>query len=293
MNFSVIFSTKLRVVILCSFLIFSALVTLQAQALPEDVSKIFDKNQRRLSDPPSALRSDSTSSDSRYFSGMERLKQSLGAEGKEDRGPTATEDLEVVEPITPFNAPQAAPQDSSSRIVIVRDGVGSGEIRSEKRAARLSEYGFHGDRIFGVGFVGAGAYGIFGAEVDFGFGNDWSGGFGIGTGMAYATWGLHARKVFHKGNLTPYFQWGYANWFMSRDPFREAEIYPLYLGERFLQEKSGDYRAGKRVHLIYPALGLLYQSESGLAFMMHLQYLISVLDFKGALAGSFGLHFYF
>jgi len=260
--------------------------------VPDDVSKIFDKNQRRLENPPTALRSNDTNADTRYFSGMKRLNRSVGAEDESQSQvpPSDANSLEVMDPITSISNPQPAPT-ASSRVVIVRDGIS--DSRDQKRQASLSEYGFNGRRVFGVGFVGAGAYGIFGAEVDFGFGNDWSGGFGIGTGMAYSTWGLHARKTFATGNLTPYFQVGYANWFLSRNPYREDEIYPLYLGEQFLQDKDGNFKVRKRIHLVYPALGLLYQSESGLAFMMHLQYLISALDFKGALAGSFGMHFYF
>lgn len=255
------------------------------QALPEDVSRIFDKNKRQLSSPPSSLRSDETSADSRYFSGVNRLERRVGSTtASEQDAPPVEEDLEV-------SAPVQAPPSPQSKVVIVREGQGG--PRKERRAERMSTYGFDGRRIFGVGFVGAGSYGIFGAEADFSFGNDWSGGIGIGTGMAYSSWGFHARHYFQKGNLTPYVQFGYANWTLHRDPYRESEVYPVYLGEQFLQNKDGSFKVRKSVHLLYPALGILFQSESGLAFTMQLQYLISALDFKGALAGGFGLHFYF
>jgi len=229
-----------------------------SHALPQDVSNVFDKNKRRLDAPPSELRSDDVGGDERYQ--------------------VADESLNVIMQVD---------DNTDKKVVRVNPA------RSEQRQNSLQRYAFSGKRIFGVGFVGAGAYGIFGGEVDFGFGNEWSGGFGIGTGMAYSTWGIHARKYFQEGSLTPYFQAGYANWIMNRNPVRESEIYPLYLGEQFLMNSDGSWKVKKRIHLIYPAIGVLFQSSSGISFNLHLQYLISALDFTGALAGSFGLHFYF
>lgn len=229
-----------------------------AHALPQDVSSVFDKNKRRLDAPPSELRSNDVGGESRYISADESLDEVMKVD-----------------------------QHTDKKVIRVNP------VRSEQRQAQLQRYGFSGRRVFGVGFVGAGAYGIFGGEVDFGFGNEWSGGFGIGTGMAYATWGVHARKYFQEGSLTPYFQAGYANWIMNRNPVREDEIYPLYLGEQFLMNSDGSWKVKERIHLIYPAIGVLFQSSSGISFNLHLQYLISALDFTGALAGSFGMHFYF
>lgn len=258
----------------------------RVHAVPSDVSRIFDKSQRQLSSPPSSLRSNQTSGDSRYFSGVDRLNRRVGSV-QAQANPAPQSDLEVSEPVQA--PPQARPVNPDSKVVIVREGSG----REERREQKLGTYGFDGRRVFGVGFVGAGSYGIFGAEADFSFGNDWSGGIGIGTGMAYASWGFHARHYFQTGNLTPYFQAGYANWTLHRDPYRESEVYPVYLGEQFLQNKDGSFKVRESVHLIYPALGVLFQSQSGLAFTMQLQYLISALDFKGALAGGFGIHLYF
>jgi hypothetical protein len=250
-------------------------------AVPPDVAEIFNRNNRQLQAPPSSLRSNDTNTETRYFSGMESVQRAVNGTPS-----TANDELEVMDPIHSQEPTVSAPRESS-RVVVVR------EARQAKRQDSLRSYAFNGKRVVGVGFVGAGSYGIFGAEFDFSFGNDWSGGFGIGTGMAYSTWGLHARKYFHTGNLTPYFQMGYASWLLARQLPPETDIFPLYLGEQFLQNKDGSYRVGKRLHLVYPALGVLYQSESGLAFTLQLQYLISALDFKGALAGAFGMHFLF
>ncbi|MEO5668763.1 MAG: hypothetical protein ABIR96_11945 [Bdellovibrionota bacterium] len=275
-----------------------ALAPALAHAIPEDVARIFDKKQRQLQGPPSSLRSDETSNDSRYFSGVNRLQRRVGSttESEETPLPAASgQDLEVSKPVQAPPSGRAFPQ-QQPKVVIVREGSsgnGAGTSRQQRREQRIGNYAFDGNRIFGVGFVGAGSYGIFGAEADFGFGNNWAGGIGIGTGMAYASWGFHARHYFQTGNLTPYFQVGYANWTIHHNPYRESEIYPGYLGEQFLQNKDGSFKVNKSVHLIYPALGVLFQSESGLAFTMQIQYLISALDFKGALAGGFGLHFYF
>ena len=262
------------------FVVSACVVSPSVLAVPNDVARIFDKSQRQLSTPPSSLRSNDNS-ESRYFSGMKRVERRVAEAPQEAEAAAPGEDLEVT--TTPVHAPPA------SRVVILREGGG----REARRQERLGTYAFSGRRVFGVGFVGAGPYGIFGAEADFSFGNDWSGGIGIGTGMAYSSWGFHARHYFQKGNLTPYFQAGYANWTLNRNPYRESEVYPVYLGERFLQNKDGSFKVQEHVHLIYPALGVLFQSESGLAFTMQIQYLISALDFNGALAGGFGLHFYF
>ena len=256
-NFGIIFGAILVQVAIVSV----SIAPESALALPNDVSKVFDKNKRQLDSPPSGLRSDSVGADQRYAEAEDSIEEVMQVDTQTDQ-----------------------------KTVVVNETSTS---RKQLRQGSLQQYAFSGKRIFGVGFVGAGAYGIFGGEVDFGFGNDWSGGFGIGTGMAYATWGLHARKYFHEGNLTPYFQAGYASWIMNRDPYREDEIYPLYLGEQFLQNSDGSWKVRERVHLIYPAIGVLFQSSSGISFNMHLQYLISALNFTGALAASFGMHFYF
>jgi len=268
--------------------VFAALFPSLTHAVPEDVARIFDKSQRQLESPPAMLRSNESSSDSRYFSGVQRLNRRVGAVEEAPESTEATSDLEVSAPVQAPASSRPAPA-PESRVVIVREGSG----REERRQQRLGNYAFDGRRVFGVGFVGAGSYGIFGAEADFSFGNSWSGGIGIGTGMAYSSWGFHARHYFQSGNLTPYLQAGYANWTLQRDPHRESEVYPVYLGERFLQNEDGSFKVRKSVHLVYPALGILFQSQSGLAFTMQLQYLISALDFNGALAGGFGLHFYF
>lgn len=270
----------------CKWII--GLLAVNVFALPPDVSKIFDKSKRRYDRPPSSLRSSKKNPEVKYFSGNNSSNRGVSSNEEiqvETMPYQGSDNLEVMEPIESDEETRSAPFTNT-------DDTYTGD-RNVRRESSLSEYGFSGKRVFGVGFVGAGSYGIFGAEADFGFTEDWSGGFGIGTGMAYSTWGFHARKYFHSGNLTPYFQMGYASWYLGRDPYRAEEVYPIYLGEQFLQDKNGALKVRKRVHLIYPAIGVLFQSQSGLAFSMQLQYLISALDFKGALAGAFGLHFYF
>lgn len=256
-----------------------------AGAVPSDVSKVFDRNKRKLDSPPSSLRSNDTNADTRYSVAEDSFEDAMQVNTSAD-GAQQT-DLDS-QPIQDLSGADESYQLPSKRKVVVNP-----ELRSQERAAKLEEYAFSGKRIFGVGFVGAGAYGIFGAEIDFGFDDEWTGGLGIGTGMSYATWGLHARRFFQQGSLTPYFQVGYANWVMNSAPRGEKDVFPLYLGEQFLIDSDGNYKVKEHIHLVYPAIGVMFQSSSGLAFQLHLQYLLSALSFTGALAGSFGFYFYF
>lgn len=255
-------------------------------ALPNDVSQVFDRNKRKLDTPPSSLRSDDVNAETRYSVAEDSLEDAMQV-NTDAEGATQT-DLDS-QPIQDLSGGE----DDTYVYPPKRKVVVNSELRSQERAAKLEEYAFSGKRIFGVGFIGAGAYGIFGAEIDFGFNDEWTGGLGIGTGMTYATWGLHARRFFQQGSLTPYFQVGYANWVMNSAPREEKDVFPLYLGEQFLLDNDGNYKVGEHVHLVYPAIGVIFQSSSGLAFQLHLQYLLSALNFTGALAGSFGFYFYF
>jgi hypothetical protein len=275
----------------------AAPVLVHAAGVPEDVARIFDKRQRTMDAPPSALRADSGTLDSRYASGLSRVQRAVGSTATPAPAPVPVPEEEelTVSPVAPVGQagapatalPQSQLNPPNGRVVIVR------EPREERRSERVRDYAFNGRRIVGLGFVGAGTYGIFGAEADLNFGNGWSGGLGLGTGMAYSSWGFYGRYYFQEERLSPFFQFGYAQWFMSRNPVREDTVYPIYLGEQFLQQKDGSYKVGSRVNFIYPAIGVLYQAESGLAATVQLQYLIGAFNFRGALAGSFGIHFYF
>jgi hypothetical protein len=211
-----------------------------------------------------------------------RWLASGGSEGAEK----GREDSETIEIQTPATALQEVPVQSveSSR---------RAELRAERRQSRVGEYAFSGERVFGIGFVGAGPYGIFGTEFDFAVEEQLSVGFGIGTGMTYSTWGLQARKYFQGGRLNTFVQAGYANWYMGRVSNRDFEVRPQYIAERFFDQDSRGYKEGSRVHVAYPGLGVLFQHSSGLAAIVQIQYLLSLSDFSGALSGSAGLYFYF
>ncbi len=229
------------------------------------VVEVFDKGNRALQSPPKSLRS--------------------------DRDPAASLPDEDTSQMEEENEERNL---SKARQVLNDDNQTKGEMLKQRRSKSYGK-GFSGERILGVGFVGAGSYGVFGTEVDFGFGDDWAGGFGIGTGMSYSTWSAYARNYFKQGGtINTFFQAGYANWLLGKSPKRGSDVLPDFLAKRFLaSEKTGAYYAPSRAHLIYPSIGALFQHNTGLAATLMVQYLISIGDFSGALYGSFGVHYYF
>jgi hypothetical protein len=267
----------------------------QAGQVDEEVSRIFDRSQRQLASPPKSLRSKSrVKDDSRFQEGLNRVQRRMSATAEDlsnepaGEGPqSGSEPIEskVDAPLVPS---AASPSETRrGKIVIIR------ESRKEKRQGLLENYSFDGNRAVGLGLVGGGAYGIFGAELDLGFGSKWSGGFGLGTGMAYSTWGLYARKYFLEGPISTFIQLGYAHWNIPNVPYREKTIYPGYLSRLFFGDSTDNLQSKKRVHLIYPSTGILYQTKSGLAYSAAIQYFINAANFTGALYASLGMHFYF
>ncbi len=259
-----------------SFVLGSTLVgTLAANesfAFSQTTSSIFDKRNRVLSPPPKSLRSDSEQIDYRLATEAERLES----------GPEANPATR--QPVNEQKKKRGDAQQSS-----YRPRTGSWREPSTK----VSEYSFSGKRVFGVGLVGAGAYGVFGAEVDFTLNRDWSFGMGLGTGMNYSSWGMHSRYFLQQGSLNTFFQFGYANWFLGRTSSRNEDILPNYLANRFFKSENGVFDESQGAHLVYPGMGVLFQYESGLATTLMVQYLINARDFSGALFGSAGFFYYF
>ncbi len=280
-----------------SLIAFSALTATAREADMEQLKRIFDRNQRQLESPPKSLRATGSATDQeRYREGASRVQRRMASEANvevEESDNTAEADPKAALEERKVNAPLApsAASPSQSRkgkIVIIR------ESRREKREGVLGSYSFDGTRAVGLGLVGAGPYGIFGAEVDLSFGSKWSGGFGVGTGMAYTTWGIYARKYFIEGPISTYLQVGYANWRLNGIPHREKSLYPQYLSKLFFEESTqGSFEKMGPVHLAYPATGVLFQTKSGLAYSLALQYFINTANFTGALYGGTGMHFYF
>ncbi len=148
--------------------------------------------------------------------------------------------------------------------------------------------------MLGLGFVGAGAYGLFGAELELALTPQWSAGFGIGTGLSYSTWGAYTRFYFSgRESLQAYGQFGYSNWHVGKANSDVADIRPAYLSERFLQDEGGDVPPDATAHLVYPAIGVLYQHRDGLAFGAQLMYFISATSFQGAPGGALSFYYYF
>jgi hypothetical protein len=270
-----------------------SLLTLGAHARDSDVeqlAKIFDRKERQLESPPKSLRATGSATDEKRFEeGIDRIQRRIATDATEYENSDENSELgerKVNAPLVPSAA--SSPESRKGKIVIIR------ENRREKRQGVLESYSFDGTRAVGIGLVGAGPYGIFGAEFDLSFGSKWSGGFGIGTGMAYSTWGIYGRKYFLEGPISTFLQLGYANWTIGGRPYREKALYPQYLSKLFFGEdpRSAD-SVRKPVHLIYPATGILFQTKSGLAYSLALQYFINAANFTGALYAGTGMHFYF
>jgi hypothetical protein len=240
------------------------ILTLSFQSSANEVSKILAKNNRNLDNPPASLKANSESSQYRYATGIKRTEEALNQDEKLETVP-----VQGLEPV--YQAPR-----SSARF----------------RTGGLSEWA--GERNFGVGFIGGGAYGIFGAETDLKVTDDWTAGLGIGTGMSYRTWGLHGRYLFRQTPLTGFVEGGYSNWYVYKVSKTGKEVFPQHMAERFLEKRDGSLVAGTRAHLLYPGFGLLYKHKSGMGFVAQVQYFINASGgFSGALGASSGLYLFF
>lgn len=256
------------------------LVCPSAFALSQRAAEVFDKRNRVMEPPPKSLKANSESKEFRLKTEAERFEKGLQASNDQM-------ETNEVTPMSDGGADNAFPNpQKSSRANLAARFKNRDQLRRGK--------GFSGDRIFGMGFVGAGAYGIFATEIDFGINDEFAVGGGIGTGMSYSTWGLHTRFYLRQGTeINTFLQFGYANWFMGRAPSSESELAPGYLAQRFFLDRYGRLGSNQRIHLFYPAIGVLYQHESGLAATGQIQYLIHMKDFFGGIAGAVGFHYYF
>lgn len=256
-----------------------AAVSVSASAVSPRTAEIFRKERRELTPPPRKLRANSENADLRYASGAERVSRKLAAdeEGQHDTR-SASASLE---------------NDDEDE----REDTGGAPFRRYKPHARSlfprRSQGYSGDRTFGLGFLGAGAYGVFGAEVDFGVTRDWSAGFGVGTGMSYSTWGAHGRYYFQNARWSPLVEVGYAQWHLGRAPVDGSPVLPSHLAKILFANGNGRLRESSTAHVVYPGMGVLYQHKSGLAAIAELQYFISATNFTGALFGTMGAYFYF
>jgi hypothetical protein len=230
-----------------------------------EVSRILNKDNRNLDNPPASLRANNESSDMRYATGIKRTQAALNSGESLETVP-----VQSTEPS--FQTPQYTARYRPSRA--------------------LSEW--FGERNLGVGFIGGGAYGVFGAETDLKITDDWSAGIGVGTGMSYRTWGLHGRYLFRQSPLTGFIEGGYANWYVYKVSKTGREVYPQHMSERFLERKNGVLLPGTRAHLLYPGVGMLYKHKSGMGAMAQVQYFINASGgFTGALGASGGLYMFF
>jgi hypothetical protein len=149
------------------------------------------------------------------------------------------------------------------------------------------------ERVFGMGFMSAGAYGVFGAEVDFALLEEWTFGFGVGTGMDFSSWGVHSRYVMRKAALSPFVELGYANWRLGKVSERTSDALPSYLARRFFEPKEGGGVTSSTAHILYPGIGVSYMFPSGMTLVGQAQYMVQLRDFSGGLTGSAGLYYYF
>jgi hypothetical protein len=237
----------------------------------QTASEILNKKNRVFEPPPKSLKANSEDKEFRIKTEAKRVEEGLKS-------------FPVGDPETNSESQEGATTSTSTKTL---------RSKLKNRDAIRRGYGFSGERVFGLGFVGAGAYGIFAGEIDVAVNDDLSLGAGLGTGMSYSSWGLYARFYMKQSTLSSFFQAGYANWYMGKAPESAEDLAPYYLTKRFFVSETGRLPQSLRIHLLYPAMGVLYQHESGLAITGQLQYLINIQDFFGGLAGSLGFHYYF
>lgn len=255
-----------------SNVVFAALLGLSvvpsAMALSPEAANILSRKNRRLEAPPRALRASEANVDLRYASGRSRL-----AANSSSGNDSELESIPVTSPSDYINTPRSG---------------GSMSFDYDTGHSKL-------DRIFGLGFVSAGAYGVFGAELDFSLLNEWTFGFGVGTGMNYSSWGLHSRYIVRKSAaFTPFIEIGYANWRLDKVSNRNGEVLPAHLAERFFsKDGSGKLLSGDTAHIIYPGMGISYMLATGLSLSGQAQYMVNLGDFSGGLTGSAGIFYYF
>lgn len=249
-------------------LVFAVAPSVHAGSLSRRIAQIFNRDERVMDPPPKSLTADPE---------VRAGRKQLPSDDEVDEARSGGSDALATVPV---------------------ESADSGVARSRSGRPRLARSRRHGreaaddQRIVSLGLVGAGAYGIFGAELEFVFSPQWSGGLGIGTGMAYSSWGVFSRYSFKSGPLTPFFQMGYAHWQVAGKPAADEKVQPGYLAERFLSDKDGIIPNGS-AHIIYPGLGVLFQHPSGIGVMAQLQYFVSAPSFQGAPAGSFGFYYSF
>jgi len=250
-----------------------------------DATQIFNKNRRTLNPPQRNLKTSNENFKERVESESERFHRvpadsttpqgTNGAE-KSAQKSNSTEDSLVI-----TTQPVSAP------------AVTNTSGRSTRKVARRGTRQFDGERIFGIGIVGAGSYGIYGTELEFAFDEQTTFAVGLGTGMSFSTWGFHGRRFFNSsGRLSTFMEAGYANWYMGKSPTQPRESVGNYLAYRFFFENS-DVQQRKRVDILYPSIGVMGHFKSGLALSAQLQYMVALHDFSGGLYGSAGLYFYF
>ncbi|MBS1985473.1 MAG: hypothetical protein JST16_15010 [Bdellovibrionales bacterium] len=246
-----------------------------AHAVSSQTAQIFNKENRELEPPPKTLRANSEEASLRFREGSSRIARKVAKNDESE----ASASLEPSTIEIPETRTVTAPYD--------------GAYTRPRSTARRKSNGYSGDRFFGLGFMAAGAYGIFGAEVDFTLAPDWSAGFGLGTGMSYNTWAAHARHFFMRGRWSPMLEAGYAQWSVGKIPANKEGVMPGYLSQRFFENADGQIPTARSAYLLYPGIGVLYQHESGLAGIMELQYFVNASDFSGALYGTFGMYYFF
>jgi len=249
-----------------SIVIFSLFLGAHSNAIAPEAQRILNRQNRRIDSPPQGLKANNAALDYRYAAGVERTQSAVN----ESSAP-----IETV-PVQSVYDGQTIPQSKMAP----RDERGLGQ--------------YLGDRNLGIGFISAGAYGVFGTEVDLAIDRHWSAGLGIGTGMTYRTWGFHSRYLFRPSSLTGFVEAGYTNWYLHKASITGEAVYPQHMAQRFLSDSSGKYVSGARAHLVYPGFGILYKHRSGMGAIAQIQYFINTSGgLQGALGGSAGLYLYF
>jgi hypothetical protein len=273
-------------------LVAAAAPTQPAWAVSRKVAEIFRKDNRELPPPPKSLRASAADPDERFKAGVSRLtdKPAAASTPKASVVKKNEEDDDAPETVS-VKAPSV---DESTWSTLPKASATESARPSLRRARPHRDYvSFDGRRTFGIGFMGAGAYGVFGAEVDFGLNEQWTAGFGLGTGMSYNTWGAHARYFIQTAKWSPLIEGGFARWNMGKVPVDGESVIPNHISQRFFADSNGVIPSPRAIYILYPGVGVLYQHRSGLAALLELQYFIHASNFAGGLFGTTGVYYYF
>jgi len=147
------------------------------------------------------------------------------------------------------------------------------------------------DYTFGVGTQGGGALGIVGVTADFNYYSLVNAGIGVGSGIYYDTYVIHAKYLILDQPFTPYLGGGFAYWDSIDNGKDLANNSSEAVKLGLVSEDGTDLKAGITIFPI--AIGIHYMSDLGLAIYAEADLLFSLSNGHAAPYGALGVGWYF